>query len=216
MALRKKSTQQTAKTPAKKWQYKADLIAACICDWGCPCNFNSPPTNGYCDGVYAANIKKGNSGNVNLTGLKWVYAGSWPGAIHEGGGTGKVWIDEKATKEQRIELEKILKGELGGMPWTIFAATLDNWLETSIVPFEWKFSGASSSYNAGNQVRATLQPMSNPVTGDESHAKILLPKGLVCNELEATATKTFSVFTKGMHFAAPGKYGFYTSVEHSN
>lgn len=174
------------------------------------------PTKGYCDGSYAAHIKSGSYGEVSLDGLKFAWAGAWPGAIHEGGGTGKIWIDEKASKPQRKALEKILKGQVGGMPWTIFAATIDNWLDVSVVPFEWKFAGKESSYNAGNEIRATLQPMRNPVTGDEAPAKIVLPHRLVCDELEATATKTFSVFTKGMHFAARGKYGFYTKVVHSN
>ncbi len=113
-------------------------------------------------------------------------------------------------------LEAILKGEYGGMPWSIFAATVDNWLDTSFVPFEWEFDGTKSRYKAGNEIQAVLDPMRNPVTGAEASAKILLPTGLVTKELNPTATKTFSVFTKGLKFAAPGKYGFYATVEHGS
>ena len=127
-----------------------------------------------------------------------------------------MWIDERASKEQRTGLEAILKGEYGGMPWSIFAQTVDTWLEPSYVPFEWVFDGIRSSYKAGNEVRADLDSMRNPVTGAEANAQIILPDGLVCKQLNAAATKTFSVFTRGLKFAAPGKYGFYATVDHGN
>jgi hypothetical protein len=199
-----------------KWHYNAEMINACNCDWGCPCNFNAKPTNGFCDGVYAAKITTGSAGSAKLDGLKFVYAALWPKAIHEGKGTVKILIEERATEAQRTALDSILRGNEGGAPWVLFAATVDNWLDTDFVPFEWKFDGPRSYYKAGSEAQASLEPMRNPVTGDETNAKIFLPKGIVCNELELTSTKSFAVFTKGLKFAAPGKYGFYTIVRHGN
>jgi hypothetical protein len=109
-----------------------------------------------------------------------------------------------------------LNGKLGGMPWTIFAATIDNWLETAYVPFEWKFDGPRSSYKAGTEIQAALDSMRNPVSSLEAGATVLLPNGIVSKEIQVTATRTFSVFSKGLKIAAPGKYGFYTMVEHGN
>ena len=39
---------------AEKTSYhlKGMLLAACNCDWGCPCNFEAPPTKGFCEGGY--------------------------------------------------------------------------------------------------------------------------------------------------------------------
>lgn len=199
-----------------KWNYRAEIITACNCDWGCPCNFNARPTNGFCEGVWATHITAGLCGETPLEGLKFAWGAKWPGAIHEGGGTARLWIDETASEQQRSALESILQGKLDGMPWSIVAATIDHWLETSYVPFEWRFDGTRSGYNAGNQVRTELDTMRNPVSGAESSATILLPTGLITKELHATATKTFSVFSPGLKFAAPGKYGYYCTVEHSN
>ena len=199
-----------------KWRYKAEMINACNCDWGCPCNFNQRPTNGFCDGVYAARITSGTADSVRLDGLKYAWAGLWPKAIHEGKGTVKVLIEETATEGQRRVLDSILRGKEGGMPWGLFAATVDNWLDTGFVPFEWKFDGPRSYYKAGKEAQASLEPMRNPVTGEETSAKVVLPKGIVCNELEATSTRSFAFFSPGLKFAAPGKYGFYTTVEHGN
>jgi hypothetical protein len=204
------------KKTERKWNYEADLIASCNCDWGCPCNFNARPTNGFCTGVYAASINTGICGDVKLEGLRYVWAGKWPGAIHEGGGSTKILIDERADKEQKDALDQILRGKLKGSPWEIFAPTIDTWLDTSLVPFEWRFDEAKSYYKAGTEAQAALEPMRNPVTGAEASAKIVLPNGLVCKELNVTSTKSFAVFTDGLKFAAPGKYGFYTNVQHGN
>ncbi len=201
---------------AIRWNYQAEMINACNCDWGCPCNFNARPTTGSCAGVYAAHITNGFCGDTRLDGVKYAWAVSFPGAVHEGGGTARIWMDETASAPQRSGVEDILRGTHGGMPWTILAATIDTWLETTPVPFEWKFDGARSSYKAGSAVHATLEPMRNPVTGLDTSATILLPNGLVCKKLDVTATRAFAVFSPGLKFAAPGKYGFYTTTEHGN
>jgi hypothetical protein len=201
---------------AIRWTYRAEMINACNCDWGCPCNFNAKPTYGHCHGVYAAHITDGVCGDTRLSGLKYAVAGSWPGAIHEGRGIGKLWIDESAVPAQREALEGIVRGKFGGMPWMILSATIDTWLDTAYVPFEWKFDGAHSSYKAGSEAHAILEPMRNPVSGQEASARVLLPAGIVTKELDVTSTHSFSVFTNGLKFAEPGKYGFYTVVQHSN
>jgi hypothetical protein len=201
---------------ATKWRYRAELIAACSCDWGCPCNFNARPTHGYCEGAYGARITSGACGDTTLDGVTYAWSGRWPRAIHEGNGTAKIWIEETASAPQRAALEDILKGRHDGTPWTILAATIDQWLDTAYVPFEWKFDGPRSSYRAGTEVQATLDSMRNPVSGAEAGATILLPNGLVCKELHPTATRIFSVFTRGLKIAAPGKYGFYAVTEHGN
>lgn len=58
--------------------------------------------------------------------------------------------------------------------------------------------------------------MRNPVSGGETRATIRLPPGLVAKELHPTATRIFSVFTQGLKFAAPDRYGFSTVVEQGN
>ena len=62
----------------------------------------------------------------------------------------KIWIDEKASEDQKRALDKILKGELEGKPWGIFSHTVDKWLDTTFVPVELKMDGSKSSYKAGH------------------------------------------------------------------
>lgn len=201
---------------ATKWKYQAEMVNACNCDWGCPCNFNAKPTHGFCEGVYGARITSGFCGDVKLDGLKYAWTSKWPRAIHEGSGTARVWIDETASEPQRRALEEILKGKHGGLPWMILGATIDNWLEPAYVPFEWKYDGTRSAFRAGTEVQVALDSMRNPVSGADASATVMLPNGIVSKELHVTATRVFSVFTKGLKYAAPGKYGFYAAVEHGN
>jgi hypothetical protein len=201
---------------APKWTYQAELIAACNCEWGCPCNFNAKPSHGFCEGAYGIRIIRGVCGDTRLDGLCFAYGVKVPGAVHEGGGTARVWIDETASAEQRNAIDSIVHGKFDGLPWRILSSTIDNWLETACVPFEWHYDGPHSRYTAGTHIQVTLDYMRNLVTGKEATAAIVLPNGFVAKRLEATSTKTFGVFRPGLKFAAPGKYGFYTVTEHGN
>ncbi len=52
-----------------KWTMEADYLQACNCDYGCPCEFDAPPTQGFCEGVGAWRINRGRYGDVALDGL---------------------------------------------------------------------------------------------------------------------------------------------------
>ncbi len=201
---------------SSKWRYTTEIIAACSCDWGCPCNFNARPTHGYCNGTYALNLTKAHFDGTELSGTKLAWAGAWPRAIHEGNGTCKILIDEKASPDQRRAVEEIVKGKHGGLPWSIFMNTIDEWLPVSFVPFEWRFDGARSYYRAGTEAQATLTKYRNPVTGAEASSQILLPDGIVTKEVNVTSTQSFAIFTKGLKYAEPGNYGFFAVAEHTN
>lgn len=161
-------------------------------------------------------VKEGKYGTVKLDGLSFALFAAWPRAIHEGGGTAKIFVDHAADAEQRAAIEKILKGQAGGKPWPIFAKTFDKWLDTSFVKFDWTSDGPNIRFKAGDEVLAVLEPMRNPVTGEDYEAKIVLPEGLTCKELNMTSTKSFSVFSQGLKYAHPGKNGWFGTSQHGN
>ena len=76
----------STQTSISKWQMKADYVETCNCDFGCPCNFNGFPTNGFCRALTLYHIQAGSFGDVKLDNLDVVTAFSWPKAIHEGNG----------------------------------------------------------------------------------------------------------------------------------
>ena len=83
------------------WHLNGELVGACNCDWGCPCNFEAPPTYGFCDGFYAIAVHQGMFGSVDLADVRFVMGGHAPGAIHEGDGTGILVLDDAMSPEGR-------------------------------------------------------------------------------------------------------------------
>src|ERR1044071_1888240 len=128
-----------------KWNFEAEFIQACNCDYGCPCEFSAPPTRGNCEGSVAWQIRKGNFGSVKLDGLGLGFAVSWPKAIHEGNGTAAIFVDEKANAGQRDALLQIASGKAGGLPFEIIVTTFSKILEPQFAPIKFNLNGRNSS-----------------------------------------------------------------------
>jgi hypothetical protein len=64
------------------WMIKGPKIASCNCAYGCPCEFNAPPTHDVCVGLVAMAIVEGLFGDIRLDGLKLAAAYRWPGPVH--------------------------------------------------------------------------------------------------------------------------------------
>jgi hypothetical protein len=165
------------------------VVIACNCDWGCPCNFNAPPTKGNCQGGWTWVIDTGSYEDVSLDGLAVSVFCEWPGAIHEGNGRAIAFIDERATPQQRNTLGRLVRGELGG-PWQIFINTY-SLAEPKPARFEINLTEHATSLRVGDAAQIELQPIRNPVTGDEAHPELLLPEALVVNHQFMATSKTF-------------------------
>src|SRR5439155_26906310 len=107
---------------------EADYLQACNCDYGCPCEFEAPPTQGFCQGIGAWRINRGTYGDVSLDGLGFAGALKTPAAMHLGNGTLQVFVDEKATPQQREAILMIGSGKAGGMPFEAFQMIFTNML----------------------------------------------------------------------------------------
>ena len=85
-------------TTEVKWSIEADYLQACSCDYGCPCEFEAPPTQGFCEGTGAYRINRGSYGGVSLDGLGLGIALHSPAALHLGNVTLALFVDEKASQ----------------------------------------------------------------------------------------------------------------------
>src|SRR5258705_11769573 len=79
------------------WHLNGKVLVACNCNWGCPCNFNAPPTSGKCEGGWSWHVEEGAFGDVRLDGLNFSLFVNWPGAIHEGNGEAVVLFAPRPT-----------------------------------------------------------------------------------------------------------------------
>jgi hypothetical protein len=68
------------------WRIVAEEVDSCNCAWGCPCQFNALPTNGFCEVLVALDIQSGHFGATPLDGAKFAEIMHWEGPVHEGNG----------------------------------------------------------------------------------------------------------------------------------
>ena len=173
-------------TPKTPWRLVADETGTCNCAWGCPCQFNALPTHGRCEALVAVRIREGHYGSTTLDGLTFAAAYWWPGPVHEGNGIVQLAIDERATAEQRNALLKITSGKEGCTFFEIFAAVVSKALDPIFVPI--KLTSDRDKRVAQLQVPGfaefRIEPIKNPVTGEEHRALIKLPNGFEYKEAE--------------------------------
>jgi hypothetical protein len=174
-----------------EWKLSGKIVIACNCDWGCPCNFNAPPSRGKCEGGWVWAIGEGRIRGVRVDGLGIALYADWPGAIHEGGGRAVCYLDARAESAQRDVLTTLLRGDLGG-PWGISNKTYDL---TGPHPasFDFDLAGYDTRVRIGDAVEIELQKIRNPVTHSEVHPEIVLPEGLVLKRGALAASKVFRV-----------------------
>lgn len=103
---------RAADTPKVSWKVAGELEEACSCHPACPCWFKSPPSRMTCDGAQIILITKGHYGKVSLDGLcvaQFVQSPEHQTMFESFGNWNfdYVYIDEKATEEQREALRTL-------------------------------------------------------------------------------------------------------------
>lgn len=198
---------------ATKWSMRGTLLGACNCDWGCPCSFDAPPTQGYCEGGYIWHIEKGNFGSVPLDGLNWTWLAHSPGPIHKGNVTRLILVDERASPEQRKALARLGEGKSGG-PWVIFEAVTGFKCETKYVPFQVDLNGLASKVQCGGTLTMELGPILNPVTGEAEELYLDKPTGFTSKRVTLGASKVFRV-ASDLAYDHSGKYAEFSQFEYA-
>ena len=114
---------------------------------------------------------------MNLAGVRAVFAGKWPQAIHEGNGKVVLFVDASARPEQVQGLATIFSGQAGGMPWEALGATLTAVDGPILRPIEMTVNGHKSSFRIPGIIDVAMTSLINPVTGGESEVHVVYPKG---------------------------------------
>jgi len=168
------------------WRIAGDQLANCNCNWACPCQFDSNPTDGDCRALVSWQINDGNFGDTSLDGVRFAVLVSWPGAIHEGDGTIQLIVDEGASDEQREALHKMASGEHGGTYFEIFSSVTPHKREPASAPitFDVDREGRHGTVRVGDLAECRVEPIKNPVTGDEHRVRIDLPNGFEYKQAE--------------------------------
>lgn len=165
-----------------QWQIDGPSYSNCVCDWGCPCQFNAPSTRGRCEAIVAGRIDSGYFNDTLLDGLNWVLVAKWPGEIKDGGGIQQVIIDARADESQREGLRKILHGEStepGATHFFVYNAMSSTVLDTLYLPihFEIDLTARTADLAVEGVATSSGRPIINAFTGNEVKAGIHRPDG---------------------------------------
>lgn len=203
-------------TEKVKWELEADYLQGCNCDYGCPCEYEAPPTQGFCEAISVWRINHGHYGDVSLDGLGVSVALHSPGPLHKGNITVAPFVDVKANERQREGLLKILTAQDGGMPFEVIATLVSKIIEPRFVPFEFNVMPRNASVKIGDVASMVLEPIKNPVTGQPEGIRIEHDTGFLFKGAEVVSTKECRVSAGELSFSYPDKCGFITKVKYSN
>jgi hypothetical protein len=111
------------------WRISGTYLASCSCHLLCPCPVDGPPTSddGQCHGIGVFQIADGNLDDTDLSGVNLGLVNLFPSNLTAGNWKLGIVVDEGASDEQANALERIVKGEEGGV-FEQFAALTDEWL----------------------------------------------------------------------------------------
>jgi hypothetical protein len=164
------------------WEFTGRELVNCNCEYGCNCQFNALPDKGHCQAVAGIQIDEGHHGDTLLDGLRIAAIFKWPGAVHEGNGEAIAFVDKRADDKQREALLKIMTGQdtdpMATM-FAVYASTLTKLHDPVFtdIDFEVDVDGRRGRLSIDGYVEMTGEPIRNKVTGAESRAQIVLPKG---------------------------------------
>ncbi|MDB5321268.1 MAG: hypothetical protein JWN40_2899 [Phycisphaerales bacterium] len=201
---------------ATPWSLEADFLQACNCEYGCPCEFEAPPSHGKCEGVGVWHIIKGRYGDANLDGLTFGFAATWPGALHLGGGTGGFVIDSAANPQQREAITKIASGEAGRMPFEVIRMTFSKLLAPAFAPATFPANGTSSSASLGAAIIVAVEPIKNPVNGQPEKLRVEHETGFMFKSADVVSGKECRVNYGGLNYSYPNKAAFVSRVQYHN
>lgn len=163
------------------WRLEGDWVKNCSCDWGCPCDFNARPTQGWCKGLVGMRIAKGHFENVKLDGLSFFVMVDFPGPLHEGNGQAQAIVDERASEAQREALFKILSGQHSaeGTLFHIVSLIVTKMHDPIFAPivFESDQEARTARVRIPGVLESEVEPIKNPVTGAPHRVQVVMPEG---------------------------------------
>lgn len=144
------------------WQMNTEMIECCSCKLLCPCWIGpeGEPDQGWCGGALVFSIDQGTVDGVDVGGCRSAVAVEWPGNFFAGNGTARVYVDERASADQRRELEAVFSGKRGGLFEGLMGAVVAKWLPAKTVPFEVS-RGDSITITVGDAGKVVLKRLAD-------------------------------------------------------
>lgn len=143
-------------TPATKtFTLDGTLLEACSCMAPCPCWIGDDPDGGSCDAFVAYHVDNGEIRGLDVSNLSLVLVSQIPGNVLAGNWRVVLYVDDKATEEQRSALLDVFGGKLGGTPADL-AALVGEIVAVHPVPIDHRVEGGKGTLRVGQAVYAEM------------------------------------------------------------
>jgi hypothetical protein len=150
-------------------------------------------------------VERGHHGDVDLSGATFAWALWWPGAIHEKGGRGRAFVD-CATDEQFGAMSAIVRGEAGYPFFEIFNASFDEPSAVEPARIDLHLDGKNSTFSVAGVGEGRMEPLRNPVTGEENDVRIVKPDGFIWKDGRIGQGARLAVSLPEMSFEHAGRH----------
>jgi hypothetical protein len=200
------------------WYVEGVEFGSCNCDYGCPCQFESRPTQGHCRGFEVVRIDKGRFGDVSLDGLCAALLYAWPGPVFEGNGEMQAIIDQRADAAQRQALTTILHGgetRDAATHWWVYHAMSSTVREPIFKPIEFEvdLEKRQARVSIPGVLESSGRPIRSPATGDEHRVRIDIPGGIEFEIAEIGSATTKA--SGAIQLELDDTYGQFNILRHS-
>ncbi len=193
---------------SEKWKLSGTYFEACSCDTACPCTFLSAPTTGECTALVGWHIENGTFANINLDGLNVALAVHSPGHMLEVKWRAAVYLDEKASEEQKNALTQIYTGQVGGHT-AMLVSFVGEVLGIRSVPIEFEANGKQYKLKIAEVAEVEIEGLQ-----DQSGAYVSINNPLLGiapgYPLVVAKSKKLNYKDHGLQWEISGKNGFYS------
>ncbi len=139
---------------------EGQLLEACSCAAVCPCWVGQDPDGGACQGLIAYHYDRGQIDGVDVAGLTLALAVQIPGNVLKGNWKAVVFVDSRATRQQKEAILAAHTGKLGG-PLADLAPLVGEVLGVYDAPIDFSFRDGKGHIRIGDAVASEMEPLTD-------------------------------------------------------
>ena len=143
------------------YDLEGTLLEVCTCNVLCPCWIGEDPDGGTCDGIVGYHVDRGTVDGVDVSGRSFVLLAHIPGNVLKGNWRAVVYVDDKASSQQKEALLNAFTGKLGG-PLADQAQLIGEVVAVESVPIDFRVEEGKGTLKIGSVVDAEMAPYTGP------------------------------------------------------
>ncbi|HEY7832032.1 MAG TPA: DUF1326 domain-containing protein [Ktedonobacterales bacterium] len=147
----------TSGSATKTYVVDGSLLEACSCAGPCPCWVGDDPDGGKCDAFNAYHIDRGQINGVDVSGLTFVQVVQIPGNVLAGNWRQVIYLDDKASPEQRQAVLDAWTGKLGG-PLGDLSGLIGERVAVHFVPIDHQVVNGKGTLRVGTVLYSEMAP----------------------------------------------------------